>query len=145
MASSGQAFRCCGSDLLSQHGESRQRHDKGEPVFNDGFPFAIPSCATKGACGPPLDSPGERRSRPKAAYEVAAVGDGDIHSTKHFRHTVGTGSLLETGEIIKRGQAALSPLNCVLSFSTSFCTGRKKWSVPAPAGEIPVCVYLITR
>ena len=106
-----------------------KRGAKGESVFNDGFPFAIPSCATKGACGPPLDSPGERRSRPKAAYEVAAVGDGDIHSTKHFRHTVGTGSLLETGEIIKRGQAALSPLNRAFSFSTSFRTSEKKWSV----------------
>ena len=142
----GEGVRCCGSDILSQRGERMQRHAKGEPVFNDGFPFAIPSCATKGACGPPLDSPGERRSRPKAAYEhykflsalpirtcaytvVAAVGDGDIHSPKHFRHTVGTGSLLETGEIIKRGQVALSPLNRAFSFSTSFRTSEKKWSV----------------
>ena len=41
-------------DILSLRGERMQRHAKGKPVFNDGFPFGNHSCATKGAasaCG----------------------------------------------------------------------------------------------
>ena len=57
-------FRCCGSDILSQRGERMQRHAKGEPVFNDGFPFGIPACATKGGrCGARPWIPPEKRLR----------------------------------------------------------------------------------
>ena len=122
-------FRPCGVDILSRHGERMQRHGQGEPVFNDGFPFAIPSCATKGACGPPLD-PLEflypsltlrTKSRPQET-KIRTVPSTSV--TLSARQVC-----LRRGRLLRGDTIGVSPLNCALSFSTSFCTSRKKWNV----------------
>ena len=118
-------------DLLSLCGESRQRRIQGGKPFAKGFsPLKIPLFGRpKGACGPlwkPWGSVAQRRVRSRGSWSVRSR----LH---HAAVAVaGTSLLQKRGEIIKRGQAALSPLNRV--FLLPLLSARAERN-GAPAGR----------
>ena len=88
----GGCFRSCGSDLLSLHGESRQRRAKGRTAFDGGFPFGIPFHADQGGLRAPVGFPngsgtrGELRGFTRGvATPLVSPEKGNFQGGKPFR------------------------------------------------------------